>query len=186
MNANAPAVPDVLDEFGTPTTIELLALLISQQMKLQPGVCQIYNQKRRLPPAEGFFIDVAILGDQAFAANRRYANDPQTTDLVEQQSINQQELVQVDIFSFDQSARVRKLGIIFALNSTSAQQLQEKWAFKMGRVPTSFVDASEVEGNARLNRYSITFALLRSYGSSQPAETFTQFQNPPKTILTNQ
>ncbi len=174
-----------LPEYGDPSTIEILSLLIEQQMRLKPGVSQIYNQKRRLPPAEGFFIDVAILGDVPFGVNKRYVNDPATTNLVEQQTINQQELVQIDIFSFDQSARLKKLGIIFALNSTQAQQLSEKFAFKIARIPTSFVDASEVEGNARLNRYSITFAILRAYGFIQPAETFTEFQNPPKEILVN-
>lgn len=186
MNLNQPLdVATALPEFGTPSTVEILALLIAQQMGLKPGVVQIYNQKRRLPPVDGFFVDVAILGDRPFAVNTRMVNDPATADLVEEQTINQQESIQIDIFSYDQSARTEKLGIIFALTGVAAQQLQERFAFKMGNIPASFTDASEVEGNARLNRYALAFNLLRAYSRTSPAQTFTVFQNPPQQLLTN-
>ncbi len=173
-------------EEGAPETCKLLCQLLQASMRPPKNAIQIYNQDRRLPAATGYFIDVAILNDRPFAVNKKFVVDPATTNLVEQQTINSQELIQIDIFSWDNSARLRKLDIVFALNSILAQQLAEKWAFKIGRIPASFVDASEVEGSKRLNRYAITITVLRGYTKTQSAETFTTFQNPPRQILVNQ
>lgn len=149
------------------------------------GIVAIYNQKRRLPAKTGFYIDVAILGDVPFGVNSRVESDPLETDLIETVSTNVQELIAVEIFSCDDSARLRRREIIFALACQAAQNLQERYAFKIGRVPTSFVDASEIEGAARLNRYVLTFNVLRAYSQSNAVATYTEIQNPPQKILVN-
>ena len=172
-------------EQSAPETVKLLCELLQDQMDPPSDVIQIYNQDRRLPPAKGYFIDVAILNARPFAVNKKYVVDPATTNLVERQTINEQEMIQIDIFSWDDSARLHKLDIIFALNSIAAQQLAEQWAFKIGRIPSSFVDASEVEASKRLNRYAITFSVLRGYQKLNYAPTFTVFQNPPQKLLVN-
>ncbi len=179
------AAPDTLLEQGEPETVELVAQLIARQMRLAPGVCQVYNEKRRLPPTTGLFVDVAIIGSRPFGVNTKFEDVAGFSRVVEVQTINNQELLQVDIFSYDASARLRKLDLIFALQSTEAQQMAEKYAFQVGRIPPSFADASEVEASKRLNRFAITFNVLRAYSRRLIAPTFTDFQNPPKRLLTN-
>lgn len=185
MNAVVDPAANTLLEQGTPETIELLANLLAGDMQAPLGAIQIYNQKRRLPPAEGWFIDVALLGSKPFGVKRGYFNDPADPDLGESSTCNVQEVIQIDIFSFDESARLRKLDIVFALASTPCQQLAERYAFKIGRNPASLIDVSEGEGSSRLNRFAVTFNVLRSYGRTRVAQTFTQFQNPPQTLLVN-
>lgn len=171
-------------EQGVPETIEVLGELIASNLRLKPGIVQIYNGRQRLPNARGYFVDVALLGSRPFAVRNQFADDPATLDGVSDQSVNVQEIIQVDIFSADDSARLHKFDVLFALTSSKAQQLATRWAFKIGRVPPSFVDASEVEGSTRLNRFAVTFNVLRAYGRVTAAPTFANFQNPPKTILT--
>lgn len=175
----------ILPEQGVPETIELVAGLIADDMATDPGVVQIYNQKRRLPPVKGFFVDVALLGTKPFAVKRGYENDPASADLREVASCNVQEMIQVDIFSFDASARLRKFDVLFALTSIAAEQLAERWAFKTSRLPASLVDASEQEGSAILNRFALTFTVIRAYGRIKAAPTFSVFQNPPQELLVN-
>lgn len=168
-----------------PETIKLLASLVQREMNAEDGVWIIYNQKRRLPAEKGYYGVVSLLGIRPFGVNARTANDPQSPDLVETVSSNQQETIQIEIFSYDDSARLRNVEIIYALASTAAQQLQEKYSFKIGRVPPSFVDVSEVQASKRLNRYALAFNVLRAYSRNRLVQTFSTFQNPPKTILTN-
>lgn len=176
---------EMLQESGAPETIELIAGLITDEMGLADGICQIYNQRRKLPAVRGFFIDVAIVGQRFHAVAKQYVDDATQIDLTEEQRANAQEVIQIDIFSFDDSARLQKVNILFALTGTAAQQLSERWAMKIARLPSSFVDASEVQASKRLNRFAITFNVLRGYARQKAAPTFTEFSIPPK-IITNQ
>lgn len=169
---------------ATPETAKLIAQIIQTEMALADGIVTIYNQKRRLQPAaEGFNIDVAIIGDRPFGVNSRFADPGETADLQETVTLNQQEIVQVDIFSYDDSARLNRVGIIFALASITAQQVSEQYGFQIGRIPPSFVDVSEVEASKRLNRYALTFNVLRAYERTKSAATFAEFEEPQ--IFTN-
>lgn len=162
-----------------PDTVKLIAELIQKEMSAPAGIVQIYNQKRRLPLRKGFMVDVAIIGDRPFGGSTRQQENPTTGDLVETSTVNNQEMIQIDIFSYDDSARRRRAEIIFALSGNAAQQLSEKWAFKIGTIPTSFVDVSEVEASARLNRYAITINVLRAYSRTLVIEHFDKFGIPP-------
>ena len=164
--------------------IKVLAELIRCELSIPrlPQAVSIYNQKWRIPNTDGLFINIDFLGEKLFAANTRWENDPTSDGLFEQQYSCQQETYQVDVYSRDNSARMRKQEVVFALQSTRAQQLAEKYAFKIGHLPSSFVDLSEIEGAARLNRYALTFNVLRSYARTRLIEAFTEFTNPPELI----
>lgn len=172
---------------ATPETAKLLATLIENELGLDPGVVMIYNQKRNLPAnKEGFNVNVAIVADHPFAVNSRFEAVEGQTDLNEVQLLAQQEVVQVDMWSYDNSARLRRIDIIFALTGTAAQQLAEINAFQIGRIPASFVDVSEVEGAKRLNRYALTFNVLRGYKKTTEAQSFDNFDNAvPPTVYSN-
>ena len=75
-----------------------------------------------------------------------------------------------------------------ALQSTEAQQLAEKYSFRFGFLPTSFVDASETEGSARLNKYAYSFNVLRAHIRRRIVQYFDKFTFPPsgtKTLIVN-
>lgn len=159
--------------------IKVVADIIQSEMGLGPDRVYLYNQKYRIPPDEGLFIVVGFLGARAFGAKTTYENDPISNELVEVQSVNQQETYTVDLLSRDSSARVRKQEIILALNSTLAQQMQEQYSFKIANLPTSFNDVSELEATAILNRYQLAFNALVVYRKVKSVPFFDQFQIPP-------
>lgn len=165
--------------------IIVLAELIQSQMQLDEDVVSIYNQTRRLKSKTGLYIDVAFVSSRDFGNKSEPADDLQSPDLIEIQSVNSMEIYQIDIFSANEEARIRKREVVFALTGIAAQQAQELHSFKLASIPSSFVDLSSVEGAARLNRYAITISLLTAHRFERKAAAFTIFQNPPKKILVN-
>jgi hypothetical protein len=167
-----------------PETIVVLADLFQQQLDLPADRVFIYNQKWKIPPDDDIFIVVSLLTMKPYGSYRRQADDP-LFGLIEVIGTNLQETYTVDIFSRNGMARVRRLELLFALQSTQAQQLSEDNSFRLATVPPVFVDLSGLEGSAILNRYQLTFSLLRAEERKRAIEYFDTFENPPKTLITN-
>lgn len=167
----------------------ILAKLFLSYMNLEQEQVLIYNQKFKLPPDKGLFISIALLAEKPFGTNKKYKTNPDLADpslaLVEVVSVNRQETYSVQIYSKDESALERKDEIIAALTSDLAQSAAEKYAFKLGQQPVSMVDASAVEGGARLNRYVATFNVLSVTQTERAVPYYDKFTNPPDTILIN-
>lgn len=163
---------------ATPETIKLLADLIQSQMSLKDDEVLLYNEKFKLPPEKGLRVAIQIVGDRPFGVNSKHRDPGTGLDLEEVITLNQQEVVQVDVYSYDSTARLRRIEVIYALCCDEAQRLQEKYGFQIGRIPPNFVDVSEVEASKRLNRYALTFNVLRAYERVATAETFVEFSQP--------
>lgn len=166
--------------------IKVLAFLVQEHLQLEENRGVIYNQKFDIPSDDGLFFAVQYVSEKRFGTSKVYVNDP-TEDgtLLEIQGSQTQELYQIDLYSRDSSARERKHDILFALNSTLSQQLQEQYSFQIGSLPAAMTDVSQVEGAARLNRYALTFRCLRAYRSERRIPAYTVFELPPKILLTN-
>jgi hypothetical protein len=156
-----------------------LCALLYSQLNLTQDRGWIYNQKVDIPNDDGMFFSVAFVRSKPFGSSLTYKNNPETNQLEEYQSLNQQETYRIDLYSRDASARQRNHEVVFALHSTACQQMQERYSFRMGYIPTSMLDVSAVEGAARLNRYSLTFRLLRAYSRTKPIEFYENFSIPP-------
>lgn len=159
--------------------IKVVANVLQAEMALPNDHVYLYNQKWRMPPDEGLYVIVGFQSGTAFGAKTTYENDPITDELVEVQSVNQQETYTIDLLSRDSSARIRKPEVIMALNSTLCQQAQEQYNFKIANLPTTFVDVSELEATAILNRYQLAFNALVVYQKIKSVQFFDQFQVPP-------
>jgi hypothetical protein len=161
--------------------IVVLVGLIRERMKLKQEQVLVYNQNWKMPPDAGLHVVVSAQpGEKVYGSTLAYEDagtgpNGENLGLTEVQRVNVQESYSVDIMSFDGQARQRKQEIVFALNSTTAQQLAERYAFKIGNIPNHFVDVSAAEGPAMLNRYRATFNVLRGYTSTAEAPYFDKF-----------
>ncbi len=163
--------------------IKVVALIIEHELALSRDQVILYNQKFNIPPDQRLYVSVSMLGSRPFGAKTQYVGDPITGELVEQQSVNVQEMYSVLLYSRGPSARQRNWEIPAALTSTFAQQQMEEHSFKIGYLP-QMSDVSEQEGTSRLNRYSLTFTALVAYRKTKPVDYFDQFAQP--TVITNQ
>jgi hypothetical protein len=82
---------------------------------------------------------------------------------VEYTQVQQRENIQVDILSRSNDALTRNWEIIGALSSIYSKQVQEKYNFKIFRIPQGFINTSDAEGGSFLNRYSLTFPVFTWY-----------------------
>ena len=171
--------------------ISLLVNLIREQMQLDVNHVVTYNQRIPIPPDDTIFVAVGLLGDKPYGHKISYeqgyipasqVGQPETVVLNEVQTQNVQQIYSIQIMSRNNDARARRQEILFALNSTRAEQLQEKYGFKIGNIPTSFNDASYVEGASRLTRYAITFNVLTAFIRIIPVNYYDDFAGSPELI----
>jgi hypothetical protein len=147
-------------------------------MDLRPEQVVLYNQKWRNPNDDRIYVVFALLATKPYGNSREYQNNDEDTALIEVVSANIQETYSIHIFSRSQDAMNRKEEILFFLNSTEAEQMQEASSFKLATLPVSFVDSSETEGAGRINKYTITVNALRIVTSSRIVQYFEKFQDP--------
>lgn len=163
----------------TTTTREfilVLADIIQTEMSLADDHVFIYNQDFKIPEYDDLFIVLSYLGaPRALANNNEIIVDSVTGNVSENQCLNQLENIAIDVMSRNPDARVRKEEVLMALTSVFSKAQQEQYQFKIFSQPSSFIDISEAEGAARINRYQITVPLMTSYRKSKIIEYYNQF-----------
>ena len=101
-------------------------------------------------------------------------DDPELLELVE---LEVRELLSAYDFPGD-DIPVIQVSALNALNGDAAEQAQERYSFKIGYLPTSLMDVSEIDGASRLNRYNLTFNILCGYSQSRRVEYYSTIQDP--------
>lgn len=170
---------------SVPNTINLVIELIRVFMGLDRDQVVLYNQNWKIPTDTRLYIAVAFRGEKPYSTVKEYMNNEEGTALIEVISLSSQETYTITVYSFGPDALERKEEVLMAFNSTLAQQLQEKYGFKLPLLPLSFLDLSDIEGASRLNRYETNVAVLRVRSKTNIVQYFDQFENPPKNILIN-
>lgn len=82
--------------------------------------------------------------------------------LAERLCMNDQRLMQIDIYSRTNDARQRFWEVQACLNSTYCEQLQDKYQFRISRISTAN-NLSGLDGGSDINRYTIRFNCLSWY-----------------------
>ncbi len=146
--------------------------IIQTQLGLANGQVMIYNQKKLIPPTTGLWITVGIVTCKPFGMGTKVSGT------VEHQSINMQALVSIDIMSRDDEALNRKEEVIMSLSSTFAEQIQEQYSFKIGKIPpTPLVNLGDVEGAAIPFRFNLTVQMQYMVSRSQSVPYYDQFDH---------
>lgn len=166
-----------MSEPGTRTILWHLGTILQAGMQLTTNQVWIYNQKRKIPPATGLWLVIDFLTGKPYGSKSKF--NPETNQ--EEQSVNMSALFTIDIFSRNTQALDRKEEVILAFGSTFAQQTQEKFSFKIGRIPQGFTNLSQVEGTAILYRFQITFQVSYSVEKKISADYYDAFTHTEET-----
>lgn len=128
--------------------------IIQHELDLVDGQVMFTNQKYFIP-TDGLFIVVSYLGpSKAIAVNSDWVDNG--AGLIERQTLNMDHWLQVDIMSYDDTARTRKEEIIMAIQSIYAEQQQEQYAMNIARHCGPFMDTSFLEETKIMTRYTTT------------------------------
>lgn len=144
---------------------QLLVEIITQEMSMPVNSVWLRDQNRMIPNDNGLYIIAGIVGAFTMANETRMKEVPieDGVEVHQISEIQQQENIQIDIISKSNDAIFRNWEVIAALQSFYSQQIQEKYNFKIFRIPRSFINLSSGEGGSIINRYSITVSAMVWY-----------------------
>jgi len=161
---------------------QIIVDILAREMTLDSGRVFIRDQNLKLPPDDGLYVVVGMVGEQPFGivnsieateitgvnritvpgSNRFTDSGDQRITAVTGQGLKQvqqivtQEQIQIDIMSRSREAIQRRWEIFAALASIYSVQQQELNTFKIFKIPSSFANTSGTEGGSNLNKFSIT------------------------------
>ena len=168
--------------------------LIRAGLPLDDDHCVTYNQMIPIPSDQGMFCAVGILDSKPYSGSLSYAPGvavgadgvSETPLLLERQSVNVREVFSIHLMSRNNSARLGRWRLLFALSNTAAQQSQETYGWLLGRLPISFLDASTGEGAERLNRFTLTIVALSAQAQEGPVAYFDKPAPGTPLLVVNQ
>lgn len=121
----------------------------------------IKSQNIKLFNTPNIQITVSTLRNRIFSNRREYREE-----IIENQHkyfedvyLNEDRTMQIDIYSKNNDARDRYPEVQACLNNTYAEQLQDKYQFRIGKISDA-VNLSGLDGGSDINRFTIRFQCM--------------------------
>ena len=157
--------------------IKVLADVIQEEMSLADGQIMLAYEKWEIPKNPGMYVALNYVSSKPIGQRNYF--DPTTS--IEEQSSTVHHVIQIDVMSFDSSARMRKEEIFMALTSMFSQQAQEENNLQIAMIPSDFVNTSSLEETKIMNRFTMTIAVTSTSRKVKKADYFDQFATPEVT-----
>ncbi len=137
----------------------IIAEILTAQLGLAPGQIMLTNQRWEIPETQGLFVAISYVSGKPIGNTNEVV--PTDGGMQENQAILMLYDLQIDLMSYDDSARVKKEIAYMGLLSVASQQIQEQYSVQVYRNPQPFQDVSELEESGRLIRYTTTVRLTQ-------------------------
>lgn len=162
----------MLKQLDIITSLDLLRDIVQQDMGIKDDRIFIYGQEYNLPTDRNLFVIIEFKYAKPYS-NRNLT--PVVDNVIsEEQNLNAQEFLTIQIFSRSFEALQRRFEPAMALKSIYAQQLQEKYSFKLSWNP-QILDLSILEESAMLYRFDLPVIMLTAYQKTKPVTWFDSF-----------
>lgn len=121
----------------------------------------IKSQNIKLFNTPNIQITVSTLQNRIFSDRTEYREEiiEDETHYFEDVYINENRTMQIDIYSRNNDARQRYPEVQACLGNTYAEQLQDKYQFRIGKISDA-VNLSGLDGGSDINRFTIRFNCL--------------------------
>lgn len=161
--------------------LQFVCDIIQKEMDLGESNVWIYNEKRDIPKnKKGVYV---VVGEEDAQVATNFKNYISDTGLTEQQTVLTMARISVDIFSYDDSARLRKAEVLMALKSDYSENMQQANCISIRSLPASVLNASGAEGPKIINRFNIVFKLFYRQDKQKAVNYYNQF---PQEVMINQ
>lgn len=145
-----------------PLPEQIIVDILSTEMTMPTDSVWVRDQNRLIPNDNGLYMAVGFVdGTPISNVTTPVENDDGT--LSEVQQIVARENIQIDIFSADNQAVLRRWEVLQAIKSIYSQQSQERNSFRIFSIPTNFVNTSGVEGPKNINRFTLVIVVHSWY-----------------------
>lgn len=171
------------------TAAQIIVDIMVNQLQLNTQQVWLREQNRTIPNDNQLYIAVGLVSAQTISNNAYFKKDDISSNEID--VVIQQEVIQIDVLSSAKSnlALMRNWEVIAALQSFYSQGQQDKYQFKIFRIPRNLIDTSSAEGGSMLQRYSITVICHVWYSKTQTIDYFNDFNvrvDDEKTIGTDE
>lgn len=152
----------------------------------------IKSQNIKLFTTPNLQIAISTLQNRVFSNRKEYREeteiDPETEETIthyfEDKYLNENRTIQIDIYSRNNEARQRYPEVQACLNSTYAEQLQDKYQFKIGIISDA-VNLSGLDGGSDINRYTIRFQCLTWQKYTKEVDYYQTFRTQARNKNSN-
>lgn len=138
--------------------IKVLAMVLQAEMGLADGSVMLGLENWVIPKEKGLYVSL-LYGTETVIGSNNFNGLNSVGAFTEIQDVIMLHQVDIDIMSFDLSARLRKEEVIQALQSFAAQELMEKYQMRLAMTPGAFLPVQTLEETKQLNRFHITIAV---------------------------
>ena len=152
----------------------------------------IKSQNIKLFTTPNLQIAISTLQNRIFSNRKEYREetekDPETQEIItryfEDKYINENRTMQIDVYSRNNEARQRYPEVQACLNSTYADQLQDKYQFRIGIISDA-VNLSGLDGGSDINRYTIRFQCLTWQKYTKEVDYYQSFRTQARNTNEN-
>lgn len=152
---------------------EFMVDIIRNEMGLDQQHIWIQSQNRKIPPQSDNLYCVVGCVDFTPISSKSVFNH--YTD-EEEQTVYGRAVVQVDLLSRSNEARIRRAEVLMALNSFYSKNLQCEKHFRIFELPRTFINTSDLEGGSDINRFTIRIPAMISEVKIKSADYYDTFQ----------
>ena len=111
-----------------------------------------------IPETNGLYVSL-LYGPDTVIGNNNGNTLSSDGSFTEVQSTAMLHQIDIDVMSYDNSARLRKQDVLWAIQSSTAAELMEKYGMRLASTPGSFVPISSLEPTKQLNRFRLSVAI---------------------------
>lgn len=162
-------------------TQNIICDILKTELGLAAEQVLVYNQRFKIPASVSTYITVGVIAMKPYSNTKKYNGDG--SGLVSEQALAMSESISINVMSTNTSSTDLYPLVLMALASDYSEQVQEKYQFSLGVIPTSTADTSFLEDTAQVTRQTITLQVLRSYSKIKEISYYDTFE---KEILTEQ
>lgn len=155
--------------------IKVLAMAIQAELGLKDGQIMLGLENWEIPENTGLYVSLIYGPDQVVGNNSQNSLDDQGS-YVEVKSAVMLHTIEVDIMSFDSSARTMKEQVLWALQSYNSQQLMQKYQMRLAQTPSAMVPVPSLEPSKQLNRFRFSVAVNALHQKAQATPYYDALQ----------
>lgn len=133
-------------------------MILQAEMGLEDGQIMLGLENWQIPKNTGLYVSL-LYGPDQVVGNNNYNGLNALGAFTEIQDAVMLHQIDIDIMSFDSSARLRKEAVLWALQSYTAQSLMEAYQMRLASTPGAFIPVQTMEETKQLNRFHITIAV---------------------------
>lgn len=146
----------------------------------------IKSQNIKLFNTPNIQITISTLRNRLFSNRLEHRQEviEDVTKYYEDVYINEDRTMQIDVYSKNNDARDRFPEVQACLGSTYAEQLQDKYQFRIGKISDA-VNLSGLDGGSEINRFTIRFQCLTWSKYTKEVEYYQSFRTQARDTNTD-